>query len=116
MSYTNLVRGRDTPGRQKRNKAMADMMKPQTPRAAIEECRAVVSQHLQFPDNEQLAEQVAALVEDEERAKSMLKCDGKEAKKMQASSGDTLLRLAAGLCKRAKFVARMDSYNYKTRS
>lgn len=80
------------------------------------ECKAIVAAHCSFPDDEQLADNVAALVEDEERAKASLKCDAKEAKKLRKATGETLLRLVTSLCKRAKFVSRMDSYNYKTRS
>jgi len=114
-SYTNLVRGADTPGRSKRKKALLDLT-PSTPRMDIGECRAVVSQQLQFPDNDQLLDNIVALVEDEERCKSFLKCDAKVTKKLRACAGEALLRYTASLCKRMKFVMRMDSYNYKTKA
>jgi len=116
QKYTLLVEGRMTDGRQKRITAMQNMMKQPSPRADLKEVRAIVANHLSMDNNDDLVAKLAGLVEDEQNAMAALKCDSKEAKKLAAAQGDALLRLASSLCKRAKFVSRMDSYNYKTRS
>jgi len=51
-----------------------------------------------------------------EQTRQVMKCDEKEAKKLMSLKGDSLVRYAASLAKRAKFVSRMDSYNYKTKA
>lgn len=129
--YLRLKDGVDTPGRQKRNKAMEDMLKGnQTPRPDMEEVRAVVADFCQYPKDEQLLQNIVELVQKKEQCQNLLKCDEKEADKLRSIAGlnaegdpgetppdgDRLLRMVSSLTKRAKFVSRMDSYNYKTRS
>ena len=92
------------------------MMKPSGPRADIAECKSIVAQHCTFPDVGDISDHLLALVEDVDRCKTTLKCDDKEAKKLRDAKGDSQIRVAANLCKRAKFVSRMDSYNHKTRA
>ena len=117
-SYRSLVEGTDTPGRQKRRKQMEDLVKSSKNVVPLEQCKALVTQHCQLGDvGENFPTALREMVADEERAMSILKCDPKEFKKLQEAEGDVaLVRLTASLCKRAKFVSRMDSYNFKTKA
>lgn len=115
-SYRSLTEGTDTPGRQKRRQQMAEMCKSNRTVVPIEQCKELVVVHCQFPDLETILESLEGLVADEERCRGILKCDPKEWKKLKQAQGDTLIRLTASLCKRAKFVSRMDSYNFKTKA
>jgi len=115
-SYQSLTEGTDTPGRQKRRKALEEMLAHKGPRADIAECKQLVKSHCGFPDMGEIADHLSSLCENNEQLKQILRCDDKEARKVKVAEGDLMIRVAANLCKRAKFVSRMDSYNYKTKS
>jgi len=87
-----------------------------TPKVDLDGLKALVAQQCQFPNDDSLEHNIGELVKDPERSCQVLKCDKKEAKKLMTLQGEALIRMAATLSKRAKFVSRMDSYNYKTRS
>lgn len=115
-SYQQLVHGIETPGRAKRRAQLEAMMRgPAAPKLTQEECAAMVGQQLGCRD-EEAAGRLDTLLEDKQSLMTTLKSDASEIEKLSLLTGEMRMKFACQLAKRAKFISRMDAYNYKTRS